>query len=413
MKTAVFRSPYFVMVVVLFMYAIKVVAKLSIGAYVHSPVIMGDGYHNVADVLEALIVVVVISYARMSYGDEYPLGRSNIESIFKFGVGIALCYTAFQLCVRCGVELVAYVPSFDTWLRAHVALPHHELLRMGAQYFWYVAGVTGLSALTSWGVGRYQIIVGQNAGCGSLKTDGIETLNDGKIEGVTCVGVLSEYFFHISCIEYPLGLYVAYLVFHAGKELIGEAWGALLQRSIGKAHEVAIRDITTRTCGVLDLAELKAFCVGERVVCIMKVITRLSHTTNVDIKHALADNVAEYLETHGFDTHQFFIRFDHPDAHERRVAYAVFHGVRGSFVAESLHDATHVRICDEEYEEIVRWDDEAISGIIPEEILALLLRKRVRILYVYGDEPDRAIFQDAGIEVKQTISSVLDVLGIA
>ncbi|MBI5153266.1 MAG: cation transporter [Parcubacteria group bacterium] len=115
-KGSFFLSPYFVMSIVLLMYFAKVVTKIGVGTHIHSPVITGDGYHNVADIFQAFLVIVVILYARMPHGDEYPFGRKNVESIFSFAVGLLLCVTAFQLAFQCITGFIESIPVLSTYI---------------------------------------------------------------------------------------------------------------------------------------------------------------------------------------------------------------------------------------------------------------------------------------------------------
>src|SRR3989338_4771991 len=85
------RLPYVVMAVTLAMYVCKVFAKVAVGSYVNSPMIEGDGFHNIADILESIIVITILVIARRPPTDTYPFGRKNAESIFELMVGCVLC----------------------------------------------------------------------------------------------------------------------------------------------------------------------------------------------------------------------------------------------------------------------------------------------------------------------------------
>ncbi|MBI5153265.1 MAG: cation transporter [Parcubacteria group bacterium] len=284
---------------------------------------------------------------------------------------------------------------------------------MGATYFPLVVGVTGVSALLSMVLGRYQIYVGKKIAHESLVADGIETLSDGRIEVVTFVGVIGEYFFRTPVIEYPLGFLVAYFVFHTGREIATKGWNALLQKSIGREHEEYIQKRVESIPGVLKLAQLKTFQAGERVICIMKVITRSTEQTNIDIKHTIAHHVVLYFKKHAFEESEFFIRFDRPTPHNHRVAYGIERVGGATVISKTLMSATHVRICDVEDEDIVRWKDEPLPrGSTFEEAIKLLIRKRVKTFFACGNEPCVKELKGAGIGFHKTLSSHPEALGI-
>ena len=90
-------SPFTVMVLVLVMYIVKVAVKLSVGGYVNSPMITGDGWHNVADIFEALVVIGALVISRLPKSEDYQFGRMGIESLFSVLVGGWLCIMALNI----------------------------------------------------------------------------------------------------------------------------------------------------------------------------------------------------------------------------------------------------------------------------------------------------------------------------
>ncbi len=337
-----FHSPYTVMGVVLVMYLIKVTAKLGIGMRVHSPMITGDGWHNVADIFEALMVIGVIFFSRLPASDSYPLGRKNIESLFSVLVGVGLALAA------CSV----------IWSSISGAIALSAGAPAGVLISWefapWVMGVTLGSALLSMGVSRYQIKIGRDSGHEALVADGEETRSDGRIELATFIGVCGEYFFHSPWIEYPFALIVAYLMFKTAWEIFNRGWGALMKRSIGLGHEQQIRLLVEDLPGVVEVDEIKTFRTGSKVILILKVLTRQDSRINRLLKKAMAVHIAQYLRSEEFEDGDFFIRFDEPDPERFRRAVAV-HTYRGNLeITRELDTADAVMICDIEHGRVVR-----------------------------------------------------------
>lgn len=343
----IFTSPYGVMGVVLLMYVSKVASKLTIGDMVNSPMITGDGWHNVADIFEACVVIGTIWFSRLPESSTYPLGRKNIESLFSVAVGGLLAFMAVKISWQAGIGSGQYL---DTG---------HAPLIMGPHLAPWVMGVTGGSALLSLIVSRYQIRIGKKTGHEALVADGEETASDGRIEMATFAGVCGQYLFQAPWIEYPVAFLVACLMIRTGWEIFSRGMGALLQRTIGREHDITIQRIVENMYGINGVAQLKTFRTGDKVVLIMKVISRVQPRVQRIMKEAIASLIADYLRGQAFEDGEFFIRFDPPKSDFRRRAVLLDEHHR---VVRSLQDAVTVVICDVEYDIVTRATEHTVSG---------------------------------------------------
>ena len=220
-------NPIFVMVIVAAMYIIKSIVKVTLGTAINSPMLTGDGLHNIADIFEALAVILVIKVSMRPPSEKYAYGRKNIEFVSAGAIGLVLTGMSALFAVKSVTGMLASFPNLDTAVRGFIPLPAFEPLVMSASHFPWVVAVTAGSVVLSYFVSRYQIGVGKRTGHDSLIADGEETASDGRIELVALVGVLAEYFFHAPWIEYPLGIVIAFLIFRTGKELWLKAWHVL------------------------------------------------------------------------------------------------------------------------------------------------------------------------------------------
>jgi len=372
-----FLSPYLAMGVVLLMYGVKVASKLSIGRWIHSPMIEGDGWHNVADIGEACVVIATIWFSRLPPSDTFPLGRKNIESIFSVAVSVLLAIMAFKISGTAVISL---------WNIAHGQVAP---LVMSPEVVVWVMGITLGSALVSGIVSTYQIKVGKRTGHASLVADGKETLSDGLIEITIFLGIVGEYILDAPWLEYPFALIVSVVMVRTAREIGARGLAALLQKSIGIHHERAIKAIVADMYGVASVAQIKTFMVGSAVILIMKVLSRTSTEMSRLLKESMALQIAQYLRQEGFVDGEFFIRFDVPDsdAHRRTVALVCDH--RSWRVAHSIQEATHVAISDIAFGEVGRTVLHAVAhketGEETEEaLLALLEEQHVRELVLFA-----------------------------
>jgi len=408
MQARFWRDPFFVMGVVLVMYAFKVFGKIVVGEMIHSPVISGDGFHNISDLFEAMAVMLVVYLARRSPNAEYPFGLKQIEYLTSLVIGAALTVVAFNFFVDSFVGLLAQVPAADAAVRQIIpALPPFNPLVMSTDALPWILIVTGGSALLSLFVSRYQIAVGKATGHQSLIADGSETWSDGRIELVVLAGVLCEYLFHAAWLEYPLGIYVSYLVVHTAWSLIKTGWSALLLRTIGKEHEDEITRICLATAGVVAVESLKTFRVGHSAVCMLTVRVRGQFAKSEHIKYALENAITGHLEEEDFKGVELQLKFVGPDPERHRIALAVVAFEGQPILADTLEQCSHLLVCDMENGAVVR------TKLVEkgEDPIAILLRKRVRSIYLY--QPTEACVKLAGlIEVTTAPTYSLSALGV-
>ncbi len=380
-------SPYVVMGVVLAMYGVKVALKLAIGREINSPTITGDGFHNVADLFEALIVLAVVAIARMPPDERYPFGRKNVESIARAAIGAGLLFTALHFAATSVMGLLGHAPGLEASVRAAVpfSLPDPPPLRMGGDVVWWVLAVTAGSALVSFIVSAYEIRAGKSGGHPSMVADGQETRGDGMIEAAIFVGICAEYAFHAAWIEYPLGLGVAYLVARTGRELFSDGLAGLLQRSLGADVEKAIREECLATHGVREVEQVKTFRVGSAAVCILKILTDAPAGSHDDVKKALKKRLAARLAALEIEDAEFHLRFSRLPVVDERVAYAAMTDGTAIAVAPEVSLATHFIIADLKNGVVVRWTLEAPPAACEGRLAEWLVAKRVARICVFGD----------------------------
>ncbi|MFH1047520.1 MAG: cation diffusion facilitator family transporter [Patescibacteria group bacterium] len=387
------------------MYLIKISAKLSVGYAVNSPMIIGDGYHNVSDIFEALLVIVMIWLSRQPKNGDYPFGRKNTESIVSAVIGGALVLLALKISAESILGLLSWIPSLRSSIEALSPFRREALVLgvVGSRLFWLTLAVTGGSAFMSMLVSAYQVRIGRKSGHDSLVADGEETRSDGYIEFVTLAGVLSEYILHQPRLEYVFALAVSVKLFLTGRELFLRGYRTLLQRSIGAEIEAQIQTMVSRMCGVVKLAELKTFRVGSEVVVIMKVHTRASMEATRAMKKSLNTQLISLLSDWEFVGGELYVRFDCPSPHQHREAYAMTVTPTGEEqIATSLQDAKLIRICDVTDGEVSRAHD------IPNQsefrrLAASLIRKKVNVVHVFGagQQEEREACMAVTIEYRQ------------
>ena len=410
---AFLTNPFGVMSLVILMYLVKAVLKITVGHQINSPMIEGDGYHNLADILEALAVIVVIWVAKRPASSDYPFGKKNVEFFTSLAIGGALLVMAVQFALKSVVGLLALAPSFDQAVRAVLPLPVHEPLVMSTSTLPWVLALTIGSVILSLVVSRYQIAMGKRGGHASMIADGQETASDGRIEIITLIGVVGEYAFNAPWLEYPLGLVVAFAIAHTGYGLFQDGLRVLLQHSIGQEHEEEITKRCLAVAGVNKVESLKTFQIGSTAVCILTVTTEHRTGTISHLKYGIEYHIKQYLLDSGFSDCELNVKFEKPEPARHRIAYAVVEKESESataalsfVVAPSIAAATHIVVCDLENGMVVRTKQEEK----PTDLPAFLDKKRVVRLYLFTADP--AQLPGSNVAVLSSTSYQAELLGL-
>ncbi len=401
---ALAASPFVTMWLVVGMYGFKAALKIGLGQHINSPMIAGDGFHNLADILEALAVLLVIWISRRPTSEDYPFGKKNVEFFTSLAIGTALLAMSANFALQSLSGLIALFPACDAAVRSFIPLPVHHALVMSHDTFGYVVGLTFGSVVLSFLVSRHQIAVGKKSGHASLVADGEETASDGRIELIALVGVLGEYFFQAPWLEYPLGLLVAGVIAHTGWELFMGGFRVLLQHSIGAEHEGEIRRRCLAVFGVDSLGNLKTFQIGSTAVCMVTVTTEHNTSTIAMIKYGLEHTLKEYILGAGFKECELHVKFQKPEPQRHRVAFAVLAREHHLVVSPTVAQASHVIICDVEHGDIVRSKQEPK----PDDMAEFLKRKRVTTFYLFSDAPQAV----EGVQVASSPSFQAHLVGI-
>ena len=180
-------DPFFVMALVVVLFVIKASVKIWVGFEVNSMVIKGDGFHNVADMVQNFIIIIVLYIATRPRSQEYSMGRGNLEFLASLAVSLMLMYVSFDFIrqslaglshsfpvIAAGFEAVAAgltrVPYAGAWLVDFLAVADVPVPKVSGPLFPYVLAVTIGSILISRLASHYQIKVGRATGRKSVES---------------------------------------------------------------------------------------------------------------------------------------------------------------------------------------------------------------------------------------------------
>jgi cation diffusion facilitator family transporter len=282
MKKIDFRSPYVCMTIVLIMYIIKVCLKIGIGSEINSISLYGDGFHNLSDIFEALMVMFALYISKRPENAKYPLGKSSVESIGSLFIGIALLFVAFDFFIKSFLGILIYTgfaPQLGAFLATIVSTP--QAIDFGNNALAVVLVVV-FSIFASWIVSWYQITTGRKGKHLSLIADGKETLSDSFVETAVLIGLIGSSL-GFGYLDYIFSFIISVLMLRTSKGILKESVGNLLQVSIDEKQFSEIKRIFDETKGIEDYEKkdddrLMAFKLGKFIFVSAKVYVSPSLT---------------------------------------------------------------------------------------------------------------------------------------
>ncbi len=300
-----FFSPRTCMVIVLLMYLIKVIAKISLGRQIHSLGLMTDGIHNLSDMAEASIILYVIHLSRKGDDTNYPMGRSSLEPFAVGVVGIALLAMGLRFLVTALLGLAGEVEALRgvvEWADALTGLGTHERMDVPPGSLPIVVGILSVSFLLSCIVSRYQIGIGRRTNHPSLIADGKETFSDSLVEIAVLVSVLGTELLGWPWLDPVATLIVSFFLFNTSREMLSESLAIIQNRSLDQE----VMDDLGKIIGAVNEVEgfdrtgkgrIRAFALGGGVFVNVRVFvsTTMPMEGFWQVKRALKSLIANRL----------------------------------------------------------------------------------------------------------------------
>jgi cation diffusion facilitator family transporter len=285
------------MAVVVGMYAVKVLAKLTVGRMIGSVAMMGDGLHNVSDIFEAGMVVAVIYMHWMPKSERFPLGRSPIEHLYC--LLICLMLTGLGLSVL-GTSLVGIARAFGAEVPWFGRIACWEGTAWKGASGWALASggaVVMGSVAVSFVVSRWQRRVSKETGYPAVGADGAETRSDALCELATLFGPIG-FAVGIPHLDRFAGLVVSVFILRIAYAIGREAVLVLLNESLSAEELGRLRRRIETVKGVDEVRSLTAYRVGEHTFVSVLVTTApyLSKRTVMYLRRAISEIAERQIE---------------------------------------------------------------------------------------------------------------------
>lgn len=343
---------------------LRVAVKIGVGLLIASPLLVGDGVHNIGDT-GVLVAAYWVDWFIRNRG-ENMYGKDNLPAVFQLVIAGLMGFLACLIARSSFLGLL----SGET----PRTLDASSLLIVGT--------AIAVSVLISITASAYQI----RSRVPTLVAAGTEMRGDALIECSILLGFVGEYFWNAPRVEYFAGLCVVLLIGKTAWKMGIEAWNCLFQVSISEAFEEGVRSLVLSTYGVDEIEKLETYpslLKGVRIK--VWVCTRGGSGTNEDLKFALKKRLCDYALRNGYPNCDPDVFFARSNSRWHRVAYAVVENDGCVIVASDFNRATQLRVCDVEYGEVaMAWDVEMPESI--ESLVALLIEKHVSIYRSWDEE---------------------------
>lgn len=347
-----------------FLCALRVLIKVVVGISIASPILIGDGVHNVSDA-----GIVGAAWLVLWYLKNKPDGMYAAENLIVLVQGaIAVIMVAAAVWVGIESTLGLFAPK----------VREYEVSSLGI-----IVLVIAISVSLSLFTGEYLIRSGRDA----FVSAGKEIRGDAWIECSILIGFAGEYFWAAPRIQYVAGIAVAILVLVSAREMLTEAKNIILQIRISKDFEEGILALVLSTYGTGSISKLETYHVPDGIRVKLFLLTQGGAEANEDIRHAVKERIRLYAHSRGHDHCRCDVEFALPKEDWHRNVCAIMKGDPAATIAPSIARANALRICDVEYGEVVSVED----VLLPQSttsLIALLKDKHVRTYRAWNESPE-------------------------
>jgi len=230
-------------------------AKLTVGLFSHSIVLLSDAFHSLSDLVNVFTSWLGLKIAARRPDEKFPFGYYKAENLGTLLVSFLIIYTSWEMFLSGWQRLFSF---------SQLEIP---LLALG---------VSLADAIILFFFGQYEVRVGREVNARSLIAMGEENRTHLFSSLAVFLGILASWR-RIPYLEGGVTFLIAFLILKIGLENLKEAAFALMDVSPGKKMEKRVRKIATAFPGIEEVLSLRLrktgpFVFGELVVGIRRQI---------------------------------------------------------------------------------------------------------------------------------------------
>ncbi|MCD6225473.1 cation diffusion facilitator family transporter [bacterium] len=230
-------------------------AKLIVGFFSHSTVLLSDAFHSLSDLVNVLTSWLGLKIAGRRPDEKFPFGYYKAENLGTLLVSFLIIYTSWEMFLHGWQRLFSF---------SQLEIP---LLALG---------VSLADAIILFFFGQYEVKIGKEVNARSLIAMGEENRTHLFSSLAVFLGILASWK-KIPYLEGGVTLLIAFLILKIGLENLKEAAFALMDVSPGEEMEKKVRKIATEFPGIEEVLSLRLrktgpFVLGELVVGVRRQI---------------------------------------------------------------------------------------------------------------------------------------------
>ena len=217
------------------------ISKGVVGAAAHSPALIADAFHSLADVGADVVAIFSLKEARKPADWDHPFGHGKFESWGAAAIGGVLMSTGAALAVT-NMNLISDLLTIGP----EVASTSLEVIANDLPLSAAIATAAGCLVVKE-ALFRWTLAVAKEAKSPSMEANAQHHRSDALSSAVVLVGVGGTMLLDTAWLDPTAGLLVSFMITHAGWDCIKDASGDLLDRTV--SPEV-LASLTTVVSGV-------------------------------------------------------------------------------------------------------------------------------------------------------------------
>ena len=242
--------------------------KLIAGIVAHSGAMISDAIHSASDVFSTFLVMIGINISNKKEDKEHPYGHERLECVIAMLLAVVLAVTGLGI-GKVGLDKIVLgmqgdlaAPGILALVAALVSIAVKEWM------YWYTRGVA------------------KRINSASLLADAWHHRSDALSSVGSFVGILG------ARLGFPIldpiaSLVICLMILKVAFDICRDALGKMVDRSCDEDTVAAIRNLTMRNCGVIQIDLLKTRKFASKVYVDMEI------SVNKDLSLIEAHEIAE------------------------------------------------------------------------------------------------------------------------
>jgi len=244
-----------------------IILKLFAGIFGRSSAIIADAVHSTSDLVTDIVVIVGLKYSTKPGDKQHPYGHEKIETLVSLVLGIFLVGVGIKIGYNGGKTVFFNSPTNPTIIALAAALTSLTVKEI---------------------LYRYTLFIGERINSKSIIANAWHHRTDALSSLVAMVGIAGN-MMGVKMLDPVAAIFIAFFIVKTGVRIIKDTSSELIESSISKELTKKMKEIASRTEGVLGVHNIRARYIGSSIF----VEIHIEVAGNIKVKegHFIADEV--------------------------------------------------------------------------------------------------------------------------